>query len=236
MSQAIVKQLISRRTHKKVLGFSIVLFLFVLFVMFNKGIVVGDRSSHTPVLHVPQMFYFATFCLFFSLPYALRSLESFFKLAFSLDRSFILLLWAVSFYYIVQHNTLVHHYVLADNRHYIFYIWKRLYENIPYFRFFMIPVYVFSFYHIMRNSTFRYFSLFIICVFFNIVPQLLLEFRYFILPFVMYRLHFNVSNLKWWELALEFSFNSVINILTVYLFFTKKFYWDDSADIQRIMW
>lgn len=231
-----IKQLISRGTHKKVIGFAMVMFLFVLFIMLNQGIVVGDRSSHKPVVHVPQMFYFATFCLFFSLPYALRSLESFSKLLFSIDRSFILLLWAVAFYYIIQHNTLVHPFTLADNRHYTFYIWKRLYENIPYFRYLMIPVYVFSFYHLMRNCTFKYFFLFTTCVFLNLVPQLLLELRYFIMPFILYRLHFNINSLKWWELALEFSFNSLINIVTIYIFFTKKFYWEDSADIQRIMW
>ena len=27
----------------------------------NEGIVVGDRSSHAPVLHLPQMFYFVAF-------------------------------------------------------------------------------------------------------------------------------------------------------------------------------
>uniref|UniRef100_A0A8D8PXV8 Dol-P-Glc:Glc(2)Man(9)GlcNAc(2)-PP-Dol alpha-1,2-glucosyltransferase n=1 Tax=Cacopsylla melanoneura TaxID=428564 RepID=A0A8D8PXV8_9HEMI len=236
VSQAMFKQLISRGTHKKVLGFAVVLFLFVLFVMLNQGIVVGDRSSHTPVLNVPQMFYFATFCLFFSLPYALRSLQQFGKLVFSIDRAFIVFLWLVSFYYVVQQNTLVHQYTLADNRHYAFYIWKRLYENIPYFRYFMVPVYVFAFFHIMKNCTFKFFLLYLICVVLCLVPQKLLEFRYFILPYILYRLHFNVNSLRWWELALEFVINSLVNIATIYIFFTKKFYWEDSADIQRIMW
>lgn len=236
VSQTMVKHLINQRTYKKVLGFTAVAFLFVLFIILNQGIVVGDRSSHTPVLHFPQMLYFFTFCLFFSLPYALRSIHEFTKFAFSLNNSFLLLISSISLYYIIKYNTMVHPYVLADNRHYIFYIWRRLYENIPYFRFLMIPVYVFSFYHIMKNCLFRYFFLYIICVLLNLVPQLLLEFRYFILPFVLYRLHFNIRSLKWWELASEFAFNSLINIVTVYLFFTKKFYWEDSPDVQRIMW
>lgn len=235
-SQGIVKRLINRGTHKKVLGFVIVALLFVLFVILNQGIVVGDRTAHTPVVHIPQMFYFATFSLFFSLPYAIRSLKSFIKLVFSIDQAFILLLWTVAFYYIVQHNTMVHQYVLADNRHYIFYIWRRLYENIAYFRYLMVPVYVFSFYHIMKNSNFKCFPLFVLCVVLNLVPQKLLEFRYFILPFILYRLHFNGNDLKWWELALEFVFNSLVNIVTIYIFFTKKFYWEDSPAVQRIMW
>jgi hypothetical protein len=38
---------------------------FVLFVIWNKGIVVGDKSNHIAILHVNQVFYFSVFsCIF----------------------------------------------------------------------------------------------------------------------------------------------------------------------------
>ena len=42
--------------------------VFALFVYINDGIVVGDRSSHQLVLNLPQLLYFAAFCLFFGSP------------------------------------------------------------------------------------------------------------------------------------------------------------------------
>lgn len=41
---------------------------FVVFVVLNDGIVVGDRMSHEACLNFPQLFYFFSFALFFALP------------------------------------------------------------------------------------------------------------------------------------------------------------------------
>jgi alpha-1,2-glucosyltransferase len=46
-------------------SFLIVGISFVLFVIWNKGIVVGDKTNHIAILHVNQVFYFAVFsCVF----------------------------------------------------------------------------------------------------------------------------------------------------------------------------
>ena len=34
----------------------------------------------------------------------------------------------IACYVIIRYNTLVHPYLLADNRHYTFYVWKRFFE------------------------------------------------------------------------------------------------------------
>ena len=39
---------------------------FVAFVVWNGSVVVGDQSHHQASLHVPQVFYFATFTCFFA--------------------------------------------------------------------------------------------------------------------------------------------------------------------------
>ena len=46
---------------------------FALFLVWNGSVVVGDRTHHQMHLHLPQIFYFVSFSLFFSLPYLLGS-------------------------------------------------------------------------------------------------------------------------------------------------------------------
>ncbi|KAG8686441.1 glucosyltransferase, partial [Ceratobasidium sp. 395] len=41
---------------------------FASFVFWNGGIVLGDKSNHVPVLHVPQIYYFTAFASLFGLP------------------------------------------------------------------------------------------------------------------------------------------------------------------------
>ncbi|CAE6407760.1 unnamed protein product [Rhizoctonia solani] len=41
---------------------------FASFVFWNGGIVLGDKSNHTPALHIPQLFYFVAFASLFGFP------------------------------------------------------------------------------------------------------------------------------------------------------------------------
>ncbi|CAE6445262.1 unnamed protein product [Rhizoctonia solani] len=41
---------------------------FASFVFWNGGIVLGDKSNHTPTLHVPQLYYFVAFASLFGFP------------------------------------------------------------------------------------------------------------------------------------------------------------------------
>merc|ERR1712059_80577 len=90
----------------------------------------------------------------------------------------------------VQYNTLAHPYLLADNRHYTFYLWRKVFMRHWSIKFFLIPGYLLGFYHISRCLTKSDLILKLclpLCLVLSLVPQLLLEFRYFIIPFLLVR-------------------------------------------------
>lgn len=210
---------------------------FLAFVVMNDGIVVGDRTSHEACLNFPQLFYFFSFTLFFSLPVSLcyhRVLR--FLQALKKQPLFFLLLACVSLL-LVWKFTFIHKYLLADNRHYPFYVWKRLFQRHELARFVLVPAYVFAGWNFLDSIKSRslFWSLaFLVCLLAATVPQKLLEFRYFIVPYLMYRLHMPLPSLP--RLILEFLLYTAVNAATLYIFITKTFHWPDSTDTQRFMW
>ncbi|KAK7078164.1 glucosyltransferase [Halocaridina rubra] len=216
-------------------SYGAVLLLFLLFVYYNGSIVVGDRKAHEATVHIPQIGYFCLFYLLFSLPYAPSYVRPFVKLC---KKNMLLAASVmVTGIMIVHSNTLVHPYLLADNRHYTFYLWNKLYGRFSFVKYVMVPLYMFGAYMVhasIQNRNFIFKILFLGCVIASIVPQKLLEFRYFIIPFLMARLQ-NVSN-SWWHLGIETVYFLLINALTLYIFVGKTFYWEDLPEPQRIIW
>ncbi|XP_043471670.1 putative Dol-P-Glc:Glc(2)Man(9)GlcNAc(2)-PP-Dol alpha-1,2-glucosyltransferase [Leptopilina heterotoma] len=209
--------------------------LFLAFIVWNGDIVVGDRTAHVPTIHVPQLFYFFAFTFCFAWPYMLAYLKAF--LCDSLEHwivsSFIFSLLVV----IIHSNTLVHPYVLADNRHYVFYVWNYFMGRYSYFKYLPIPFYCFCFYAFfkcLKNMRFLSRILFFICTCVVLVPQLLLEPRYFIIPYIIFRL--NLQNIRPWQIALETLTMFLINFVQFYIFVSKVFYWKDQEYPQRISW
>ncbi|XP_060926636.1 dol-P-Glc:Glc(2)Man(9)GlcNAc(2)-PP-Dol alpha-1,2-glucosyltransferase [Limanda limanda] len=210
---------------------------FVVFGVLNDGIVVGDRTSHEACLNFPQLFYFLSFTLFFSLPVTLchhrvlRFLQSLKK-----QPLLFLFITGVSLF-LVWKFTFVHKYLLADNRHFPFYVWRKLYQSHELVRFLLVPVYVFAGWNFLDSFRSRslFWSLaFLACLLAATVPQKLLEFRYFIVPYLMYRLHMPLPSLP--RLGVEFALYTVVNAATIYIFITKTFHWPDSPATQRFMW
>lgn len=196
---------------------------------------VGDRSAHQAVLNFPQLLYFSLFLVVFSFPYTIVCVKQ--VLVTVLKHWMLILMLMIGCVVIVYFNTHVHPYLLADNRHYTFYVWKRLYERHFLIRFLLIPIYLFgaiSVNQLLKETdlAFRigYFAFITLCL----VPQRLLEFRYFIIPFLMLRLHISVKT--WWQLVAEFMLFVCINASTIYLFITRTFYWSDSQEVQRFLW
>ena len=66
-------------------------------------------------------------------------------------------------------------------------------------------------------------------------PQKLLEFRYFIIPHIMLRLHLPPSPSPL-PLLLEAGLYLAINTLTVWMFLYKPFHWSGDNRVQRFMW
>ncbi|XP_011869846.1 PREDICTED: putative Dol-P-Glc:Glc(2)Man(9)GlcNAc(2)-PP-Dol alpha-1,2-glucosyltransferase [Vollenhovia emeryi] len=208
---------------------------FVAFVAWNGGIVVGDRTAHVATVHLCQLLYFAAFVSLFSWPYVLPHWRACTRL---LRRRWILAGCAVALMAAtVRLNTLVHPYVLADNRHYWFYVWNRFLGRRAAFRYLPIPVYAASLFAMSRNVAHLRFLTqinYVLCVCAVLVPQLLVEPRYFILPYVFYRL--NMKRPEGWQVCCESLTTLAINCAQFVIFANKVFYWEDQPYAQRISW
>ena len=88
--------------------------MFLMFVHFNNGMVVGDRSAHVVTLHLSQLGYFSAFFTLLTLQEHSR-LSSDCQTECGKDGDIVV---------IIYYNTRAHLYLLADNRHY-FYTWRR---------------------------------------------------------------------------------------------------------------
>ncbi|XP_045782128.1 putative Dol-P-Glc:Glc(2)Man(9)GlcNAc(2)-PP-Dol alpha-1,2-glucosyltransferase [Maniola jurtina] len=213
-----------------------VLVSFSIFLYVNGSIVIGDKKAHEATIHIPQLLYFLLFYGVFGLPYVLAKFISTTKLIFK--NKFNVLLLSIIIGIVVHYNTIVHPYLLADNRHYTFYIWNRWFGKYDYAIYATIPVYVFllfSLYDNLKDQNCISFLLpYCICLFFALALQKLVEIRYFLVPYIILRLRFVRPSFKvvWFELLWYIA----INLVTFYIFFTKEIRWDDFEEVQRIIW
>ncbi|KAI1537668.1 alpha-12 glucosyltransferase alg-10, partial [Pyrenophora tritici-repentis] len=142
---------------KVIVPYVILLVLFAGFVFWNGSVVLGDKSAHTATIHLPQMLYIWPYFAFFSAPLLLGPLlrpvvplmperyQKIFDEHLNVSTygfpSLLVFLLAISCDFLVVHfNTIIHPYTLADNRHYVFYVFKmiRLYPALKYLA---VPVY-----------------------------------------------------------------------------------------------
>ncbi|KAL8685220.1 MAG: hypothetical protein Q9218_007897 [Villophora microphyllina] len=137
----------------------IILGAFLYFVLWNDGVVLGDKENHIASIHLAQMLYIWPYIMFFSFPllypYILNTIVSPQFLPTS-TRSFPriyprfrlnIAITICSFMgLIVHHNTIVHPFTLADNRHYTFYVFRLLLRSHPLTRHLVIPIYYLSAY------------------------------------------------------------------------------------------
>ncbi|PRP80027.1 hypothetical protein PROFUN_12314 [Planoprotostelium fungivorum] len=210
---------------------------FVLFVIYNDGIVVGDRSAHAPVIHTSQLLYFIGFSTFF-LSFDLRTVTPH---TLKSPRGFITIVSCTLLcLYTIHRYSPAHPYLLADNRHYTFYLWKNVYARNFWTKYALLPAYALSFYLLWNALRKRQSALWCLFFFFftaaTLVPALLLEFRYFLVPFFFIALHMRDSirgNIL--GTMCQLAFYMMINGITFYLFFTKPFVWPN-GETQRFMW
>jgi len=109
--------------------------------LINGGIMVGDQDRHEMVLHFPMVAYFAVYWVAFTTPLlgflsryprclrepvVIPSLISFLFLAF---------LSAMSLYCCFY----VHPFVLADNRHFVFYVYRKILLRSSWSKYVMVP-------------------------------------------------------------------------------------------------
>lgn len=141
----------------------------------------------------------------------------------------------------VHFNTVVHPYLLADNRHYTFYVWNRFYGRHQLAKYLIIPVYVVTLSLMQQNLHKMSATLsipFLAALFVTIALQSLIEVRYFLVPFLFLRLFSKDSREKnyFLLLGLECLFYVAVNAISFHLFFTKEIRWSDFEEVQRIIW
>ena len=221
---------------------------FVYFIYWNGSIVLGDKSNHQAGLHFPQLLYFSLFAAVFGWPALLSSVTSSSLLGTPIallrrtaSAPIRALLLGAAMAVAVHHNTIVHPFLLADNRHFTFYFWRRIRQ----FPLALVPVYLVSvrmwFDAIRVNRVWM--TGYVAALALTLVPSPLIEPRYFIIPYVLLRIHTPPSGngngngsgvRKFIWLAIEFTWLALINMLSVWLFLYRPFTWPkDGVDSSR---
>lgn len=223
---------------RRCIFYSLVGILFISFVVVNKGIVLGDRKAHQPKLHLAQILYYLGFCSVFGACWIFhpRILKRF--LYFTIRSPITAIVAIALIIYLISFGRYAHPYLLADNRHLTFYIWRRVLDRhnsyVPYL---LTPVYLIStlsvWQHLRAKNNGKQMLLYVFCTMLVTIPNGLLEPRYFIIPYIFLRLSVESSLMN---LLIEICQNLAINMGMYYLFMYKTFRWSDSPEVQRIMW
>lgn len=200
------------------ISFGILVALFALFLVWNEGIALGDRSNHTFSLHFAQLLYCLMFFAFYSAPLAIEWViyDSIPQLKRKMTSIRLLLLELIRvlveigvIVLIIKRYTIVHPFILSDNRHYTFYLWRRFITK----GLLMVPVYWLSwrwFASTVRLSEVRTW-VYILAVMAVLVPSPLMEPRYYILPYIIWRVFLFGMRGR----IIEYTWNTVINIATL---------------------
>ncbi|GAB4813957.1 hypothetical protein N2152v2_001003 [Parachlorella kessleri] len=128
-------------------GLAAVTASFAAFVLWNGGVVVGDKAHHTPVRHLVQPLYFALYSTGWLAPvfWSPTALWAGLRAAARAGPAqwALVTIIASAAAAAVQRATLVHPFLLADNRHYTFYLWRRVLNRrwwVPTMRFATLSV------------------------------------------------------------------------------------------------
>lgn len=277
--------------------------LFAGFVVWNGGVVLGDKSNHVATLHLAQMLYIWPLFAFFSapifLPQALRLLQSIkgyvalkptnevseatmktqqphpaskpLNYTGILLSVFVLGGSVIITGLIVHYNTIIHPFTLADNRHYMFYVFRYTVMRGPVVRVLLAPAYVFcailvwtTLYQLKPDvppvaansevsptdsgAATSQVIILLATITLSLMTAPLVEPRYFILPWLFWRLlvpqRTGSRRDSWdWTLFLETTWFLLVNGILMYIFITRPFVWKmqdgtvlDGGNVQRFMW
>lgn len=210
----------------------------IFFVLNGSSIVLGDRLAHRPVAHFMQICYFLVFLCFSSAPLLAFSTKTYKCPRYIIRKPLKLLISCLIFTCCVYFFTLQHPYLLADNRHFTFYIWKRWFLRHAYCKYITIIFYIISLQlfsqmmeHIPRTLTLLY----ILGTAAVLVPAYLLEPRYFIVPYIFWRLSYPERRIP--VIILELIYELLINAVVLYMFLYRPFEWLHEPGVkQRFMW
>ncbi|POY73142.1 hypothetical protein BMF94_3835 [Rhodotorula taiwanensis] len=235
----------------------------VAFVRWNGGIVLGDKTNHVPAVHLAQALYFVAFAGVFFAPLVAtpsRLREAITGLVRTPSRVVGSALGLIGVVLIIKTFTIAHPFLLADNRHYAFYLWRRVINVHPLARYVLVPGYLVAgrllWLQLARASrmTLSTLVLFVGATCAVLAPTPLLEPRYFLTPLVILRLYLSpgAGPLRPRSLAAEALLYLAIQAACVWLFLERPFLWDiqigadgrglegrderELGRLQRFMW
>ncbi|KAK7532258.1 putative glucosyltransferase [Phyllosticta citribraziliensis] len=301
--------------------YAILIFLFGSFVVWNGGVVLGDKSNHIATLHLPQMLYIWPYILFFSFPILAPSIISAVLSLVPatalparlrswstpgqkdlLPRVTVLAAWTLVGALVVYFNTIIHPFTLADNRHYVFYVFRIL-RAYPLLKYLAAPLYVLGGWLVVQalgspprlaitpaaeekkqsaesggrkevavpkdvkkedlveeGCQVSFVLVWLATTTLNLTTAPLVEPRYFIVPWIMWRLHFPIGETdgavqvkekreegsagegakapghETWLWA-ETAWFLLVNLATGYMFLNWGFEWpQEPGNVQRFMW
>ncbi|KAJ7596752.1 glucosyltransferase [Mycena floridula] len=224
--------------------YALVLAVFGAFVVWNGGIVLGDKSNHIPSFHVPQVYYFVAFTTAFGWPVLisspggiralLREVQN--RMFGSKSRTLVTTLILAGMSFTVNRFTIHHPFLLSDNRHYTFYVWRRIFMFHPTVPYLLTPVYLACtwawFLRAGHDATLLQMLLLPVLTIFTLLPTPLLEPRYFLVPYILLRSQ--ITDLSGSALILEGVWYTAINIATmgIFLYLPRE----AGGEVLRFMW
>ncbi|KZV70315.1 glycosyltransferase family 59 protein [Peniophora sp. CONT] len=222
--------------------YALVLIGFGAFVVWNGGIVLGDKSNHVPATHVPQLFYFIAFATMAGWPALISGPGGLPRLVkevrwrmFGTSRRTLATALLAAVMSVGVHFFTIHHpFLLADNRHYTFYVWRRVFMLHPIVPHLLVPGYIacgWAWYlRAGQDQTLLQTLLLPLAAVPVLLPTPLLEPRYFLVPYILLRAQ--VSDVPEWALVLEGAWYAAVNGATMYVFL----YCARDEGALRFMW
>ncbi|KZS96161.1 glucosyltransferase [Sistotremastrum niveocremeum HHB9708] len=214
--------------------YALLIAAFVGFLFVNGGIVLGDKSNHVPVLHIPQMYYFFAFATAFGWPILFANGHKHLRReVFSRIRTAATIVITIIVAGTIQRYTIHHPFLLSDNRHYTFYVWQRIFRRHPVIPILVAPVYVICavawFVRIGEDQTLLQTLVLPAALVPTLLPTPLLEPRYFLIPYILLRCQ--VTSKSRWGLVIEGAWYSIINLATMWVFLYME-----RPGVGRFMW
>ncbi len=229
---------------RRLWGLIAVVAAFAAFVVWNGGIVVGDKSHHAPVLHLMQPLYFALYASAWLAP-VFWTLQKLRTARQHLGRQFTqqparalagMLAGGAAVAATVHSSTLVHPFLLADNRHYTFYLWRRVLGRTPWARYIAVPAYLCALAMLQRGLAYRhplFQLLFAGATCMVLVPAHLVEFRYFTTPFLLLVALLPTPSSR--QLGCVVALFAAVDALTLCVYLLRPYAWVDGT-LARFMW
>lgn len=208
--------------------YTFVLAAFGTFIAWNGGIVLGDKANHVPSFHITQMYYFFAFATAFGWPTLVSGDGGVLGLVKSVAfrmfgtklRTMFTIVICLCMSVTVKLFTIHHPFLLSDNRHYTFYVWRRIYMFHPLVPYLLTPAYLacaWAWYlRTGRNQTLLQTLALPVFTLPALLPTPLLEPRYFLIPYLFMRLQ--ITDTPLWGLVLEGVWYAVINVVAMGVF------------------